>query len=86
MIRAFVLTPWTGEGKLPANSYRPLVAAAYPLSYCGDAAGQTKVIPEPNLLLAEIHCDESTYAALEADRDPGTGEPRFFVLECEEVR
>jgi len=68
IIRAQVLTPWTGNGAL-ASAYRPQLSDDYSGLTWKDATDTeaAKLIPPVNLYIVEIVTDEPTYNAIAAD-------------------
>lgn len=71
MIRAQLLTPWTGDGLRTETAFLPLVAGRYSLAECRDVTGQAAYAlpPSPNLLVVEVGCSEAVLAQIEADPD-----------------
>lgn len=63
--RAWVLTPWVGDGS-PTNPYHPQVADQYPLLSWSDDTGQDAVPPTPNLLVVECLLDEAVLSQVQS--------------------
>lgn len=68
MIRARVETPYAGTGT-QVDPYRPRLLDEYPVQSCVDLTGQpsAELVPNPNLYVVEVTCDEATLAAIQAD-------------------
>lgn len=74
-MRAWVVTPWIGDGTPQSNPLRPLLTDLYPAVDAKDVTGQRVQMlrPDPNTLTLEIVCDAETLDQIEADA-------RFAVL------
>jgi len=73
MIRARLVIPWKGTGKL-ADPYRPRIVDDYPMQQ-QDVTAQpvASIIPGPNLLTIEAIMPDATLADIEADPNYGPG-------------
>jgi hypothetical protein len=74
MIRARILTPWSGTGK-EGDPYRPQIGDDFKLATTQDVTGQpvASLLPTPNLHVVEITADETTFAAIVAHKSYGPG-------------
>ena len=68
MIRARILTPWTGAGTT-GDEFRPQLAADYQLASWTDVTGQASgnLPPTPNLLTVEAMCTQAVLDAISLD-------------------
>jgi hypothetical protein len=78
LVRARIVTPWTGDGQSRGTAYQPKVFVDHPLGageQVVDVTGQpaANIIPAPNALTVEAILDSSKLAAIEADVNYGQG-------------
>jgi hypothetical protein len=72
MIRARILTQWTGTGT-NADPYRPKINDDFGLATVHDATGQDSktMVPSPNLFTAEITATEAVFNQILASPNYG---------------
>jgi hypothetical protein len=68
-VKAQVMSPWAGDGKMRETAFRPRVCDDYQIERFNDISGQKAevIIPGPNLLVVEIECSAETLTTIESD-------------------
>ena len=81
MVILHLLTAWIDVGDEKRHKYRPAVVDAYHLTDWEDVTGQDSkiLIPDPNLMVLRVTCDEATAEAISAD-----GEYQVLTVEAVE--
>ncbi len=81
MLRAAIVTSWTGSGRA-GDPYRPLAGDLYGLQSWTDVTGQDAryLPPAPNALVIEVECAPEVLAQMDAD-----GVPILWAEEVEDA-
>ena len=73
MLIAEIITPWVShlDDPSPMPSNHPKLADDYTLAGWEDVTGQPSgnIIPDPNLCIVKVRCEQAILTAIEADPD-----------------